>query len=61
MATAFKHEPAPYDVSVEPRRNAPGAWTVEAIDDDGGIEQAIFVGPLAEDRANDFARHRYGA
>lgn len=62
MATAFKTQPLAYDVAIEARRDAPnGTWTVEAIDGEGGIEQAIFAGPLAEDRARDYAAHRYGA
>lgn len=35
--------------------NIPGAWVVERIDDDGGIEQAVFIGPLARDRAFEYA------
>lgn len=34
--------------------NIPGAWVVERIDDDGGIEQAVFIGPLARDRAFEY-------
>lgn len=37
--------------NIEPHKQFAGAWTVETIDDDGGIEQAIFDGPNAEERA----------
>ena len=50
---------ATLDVAIEPRRDWPGAWTVEAIDDEGGIEQAIFAGPLAQERAHDYLAYRY--
>jgi len=33
----------------------PGVWSVEKIDDDGGIEQAIFIGPGAERRCREYA------
>ena len=61
MATNPRSVPAHenYDVTIAERIGSPGAWNVEAIDDDGGIEQAIFAGPLAEERARDFAGHRY--
>lgn len=36
-------------------KNAPGQYRVEAIDDDGGCEVAIFSGPNALDRAVAFA------
>jgi hypothetical protein len=48
-----------YEVEVAARFGSPGAWSVEAIDDDSGIEQAIFIGPSAEERAREYARHRY--
>lgn len=47
-------------VAVEERTNQPGAWTVEAIGNDGEIYQAIFLGPEAEERAYEYARLRYG-
>jgi hypothetical protein len=47
-----------YEVTVEP--HASQGWTVEAIDDDGGIEQAIFIGPRAEVRARHYAVSAYG-
>ena len=36
---------------VEASTQIPGAWVAERIDDDGGIEQAIFIGPRARERA----------
>jgi hypothetical protein len=40
-------------------RISPGDWRVEKIDDDGGIEVAIFGGPNALDRAIEYADWRY--
>lgn len=37
------------------RQGEPGVWSTEIIDEDGGIEQAIFIGPRAEQRALDYA------
>lgn len=42
------------------RKGEPGAWSVEWIDEDGGIEQAIFIGPDAEARAREYASFKYG-
>lgn len=47
-----------YEVSIQP--HASHGWAVEAIDDDGGIEQAIFIGPRAEVRARLYALGAYG-
>lgn len=42
------------------RRDAvPEEWAVEAIDDDGGIEMAVFSGPEAEVRALEYAAWKY--
>lgn len=41
-------------------RKTPGDWRVELIDDDGGIEVAIFSGPNARDRAIRYADGEYG-
>jgi hypothetical protein len=49
-----------YTVEVVERKDMPGAWTVEAIDRDGGIEQAIFAGPQSRERADAYARFQYG-
>ena len=48
-----------YDVEIAERKDAPGAWTVEAIDVDGGIEQAIFAGPRARERAEVYLSFQY--
>jgi hypothetical protein len=37
----------------------PGDWRVEKLDDDGGIEVAIFSGPDARDRAFEYADRPY--
>ena len=42
-------------------RITPGDWRVEKIDDDGGIEAAIFGGPNARVRALRYAEREYGA
>lgn len=49
-------------VEVVERKDAPGAWTVEAIDhgSEGEIYQAIFIGPFAEQRATEYADMKYG-
>jgi len=51
------------DVEVVERRDTPGAWGVEAIDsaNDGEIYMAVFSGPQAKDRAEEYARLKYGA
>lgn len=46
-------------VEVVERKDAPGAWTVEATDEDGSIFQAIFAGPEARERAEEYARFKY--
>ncbi len=50
-----------YDVELAERNDMPGAWTVEAIDSDGGIEQAIFAGPKARERAEAYRSFQYGS
>lgn len=63
MATKLAHRSISdeYDVTVAERAGSPGAWNVEAIDSDGGIEQAIFAGPISEERAKEYAAQRYDA
>jgi len=63
MATLPKErsKQSDYEVNIAPRRGVDGAWNVEAIDDDGGIEQAIFAGPGAEQRARKYAEGQYSA
>lgn len=46
-------------VSVEQCNDDPTSWTVEAIGPDGEIYQAIFAGPEAEKRAQEYARFKY--
>lgn len=41
------------------RKDAPGSWGVEAIDTDGAIYMAIFLGPKAEERALEYARSKF--
>ena len=41
-------------------RQLPGDWRVEWVDDDGGIEVAIFSGPNARERALTYADRQYG-
>lgn len=38
-------------IEIAPYLHFANAWTVEAVDDEGGIEIAIFDGPRAYDRA----------
>lgn len=40
------------------RQGEPGVWSVEHIDDDGGIEQVIFIGQSAERRCREYAGFR---
>lgn len=49
-----------FEVEVAERKDWPNAWGVEAIDDDGGIELAIFDGPRARERAEAHAAAAYG-
>ena len=50
------------EVEIAERIDAPGVWTVEAIDmgSAGEIYQALFIGPSARERAIDYARFAYG-
>jgi len=38
----------------------PGDWRVEWVDDDGGVELAIFAGPNTRERALRYADRQYG-
>ena len=42
------------------RDDTPKAWTVEAYDHHGSIEQAIFYGPFAKVRAKRYMKSEYG-
>ncbi len=61
MATHLKQlvETEAYDVTIAERELTRSVWDVEAIDTDGGVEQAIFLGPKAEERAREYASRRY--
>jgi hypothetical protein len=41
-------------------REWPSDWRVEWVDDDGGIEVAVFSGPNARERALGYADRQYG-
>ena len=41
-------------------RRCPGDWRVEWVDDDGGVEVAIFSGPNARERALRYADRQCG-
>lgn len=62
LKPANENEPRGLEVEIVERRDAPGAWTVEAIDtgSEGEIYQALFTGPDAEGRARAYARFAYG-
>ena len=55
-----KTQPAAQPAIVFADRLYPGDWRVEWIDDDGGIEVAIFAGPKARERAIRYADRQYG-
>ena len=59
MATIIDRPQHKLEVNIAPRHGTQGAWNVEAIDDDGSIEQAIFAGPNAERRARLYAECVY--
>ena len=48
-------------IEVFERKGQPGAWSVEAIGDDGEIYQAIFIGPEAKEHAAEYAAYKYGS
>jgi hypothetical protein len=41
-------------------RDYPGHWHVEAINNDGSIEVAVFSGPSAQERAAEYADWKNG-
>jgi hypothetical protein len=59
MMTSPGDQPEPAKVFKD-RRN-PEDWRVEWIDDDGGIEVAIFSGPNARERALRYADRQYAS
>ena len=56
------NQPRGLEVEVAERADAPGNWTVEAIDmgSEGEVYQAIFIGPKAKERAYAYAEREYG-
>jgi hypothetical protein len=41
------------------RKDAPNSWGVEAIDGEGSIYMAVFSGPMAKERAFEYARSKF--
>jgi hypothetical protein len=62
LAKANDNEPRGLEVEVAERADAPGNWTVEAVDtgSEGEVYQALFSGPKAKDRAYAYAMREYG-
>lgn len=62
LAKKLDTQNAGLEVAVVERNDEPGVWTVEAIDmaGDGNIYQAFFRGPEARERAQEYARFKYG-
>lgn len=54
--------PVPRDrIGLVVNTSVPVSWTLEFIDEDGGIEMTSFTGPDSEKRARDYAAWKYGA
>lgn len=49
------------NAEVVERINNPGAFGVEAIDEDGSVYMAIFTGPHAQARASEYAEAKFRA
>lgn len=62
LLKANDNEPRGLEVEVAERTDAPGNWTVEAVDtgSEGEVYQAIFTGPKAQERALDYAQREFG-
>lgn len=62
LVQANDNAPRGLVVEVAERHDAPGVWTVEAVDEgsEGEVYQALFTGPGAEEFAYDYARFKYG-
>ncbi|WP_428989853.1 hypothetical protein [Methylocapsa aurea] len=43
------------------RKGEPGVWSIEEIGPDGEIHQAIFIGPEAKERCEEYAAFKYAA
>ncbi|HLH48167.1 MAG TPA: hypothetical protein VKV96_02395 [Roseiarcus sp.] len=57
----FTPEGGPYElIYFGERVGEPTEWTVEAYHRDGAVEQAIFIGPDARERAVSYLRQQYG-
>ena len=57
----FRVESDRYDeVYLAKIRDAPGGWTVGAYLKDGAIEQVVFDGPAALERAKAYLKAQYG-
>lgn len=56
------NEPRGLVVEIAERRDDPGVWTVEAVDEgsEGEVYQVLFIGPSAEQFARDYAAWKYG-
>ena len=62
LIQANDNDPRGLVVEVAERLDAPGVWTVEAVDEgpEGEVYQALFAGPDAEEAAYEYARFKYG-
>lgn len=65
LQTAVRLDDAQSDgleVEVVERRDTLGAWAVEAINTpgDGEVYIAVFTGPMAKERAEEYADLKYG-
>jgi hypothetical protein len=62
LKPANQNDPRGIEVEVAECEDAPGNWTVEAVDtgSEGEVYQAIFTGPRAEERAYAYASWEYG-
>lgn len=60
-AKSSSHVPRRMAVSVVERKDAPGVWSVEAIDhaSDGDCYVTVFYGPRSRERAAEYARLKY--
>lgn len=62
LAQANDNDPRGLEIEVAEREDLPGMWTVEAVDtgSEGEIYQALFTGPMAMQRAYEYAFFKYG-
>lgn len=64
MHTALKKNPRTATglvAEVVERKDAPGVWSVEAVDDasEGAVYSAVFYGPQSKERAEEYAHMKY--